>query len=210
MTLPQSHITDSGENPEIYMDLATNNQILGRIYIKCYRSVFPKGVENFVALAAGDTYREINNKMIRRTYKGSLFFGQKYGQYLMGGDIYHNTGSDAGTIYDDESIPPELGDCYISHEIRGQISLVPYRDHDTDKFMFDSTFMITLAPLPELDDGQVVIGEITRGIAVINEINRQIKPFAGRSYPKVKIHDCGVLKREFSNAITISSMPSMP
>ena len=203
-------IPDSGQNPIVYFDIAAGATSLGRIHIKLFRDVFPAGVENFVLIAAGLTYRIQTKgcgkgkfvKETQRTYTGCKFFHKVFETYVVSGDIYTNTGQTAGSIYDDRPIPAALGPEYIPHEGRGLVSLVPFTDEATGELMYDSTFMITLDcakpsnGLGELDESQIVIGYICEGIDVLDRINECLVPFAGRNYPEITISLSGVSKSE--------------
>ncbi|AKI80339.1 structural PPIase-like protein [Acanthamoeba polyphaga mimivirus] len=197
-------LPNSGKNPRVYMDIVLNNEIIGRLQIKLFRDAFPAGVENFVQLANGKTYRVNSNgtgkykynRHINRTYEGCKFHNILHNNYIVSGDIYNSNGSSAGTVYCDEPIPPVFGDYFYPHESKGLVSLVPYTDESGNRY-YDSTFMITLDDirpsnvLDELDRDQVVIGQVYGGLDVLDKINSMIKPYAGRKYPTFSIGKCG-------------------
>ena len=199
-------LPDSGKNPVIYMDISLKGEILGRILIRLFRDVFPAGVENFIKIAGGQTYKYIPKgfgnykftKEVKRTYEGCKFFHFLYNNYLVCGDIYKNDGTSAGTIYRDEPIPADFGDFYYPHQTKGMVSLIPFRDDATDKLFYDSTFMITLDDvkpnnvLKDLDDDQIVIGQVYSGLDLLDRMNQMIKPYAGRKYPTFVVEKCGV------------------
>ena len=200
-------IPDSGKNPIIWMDIFIKDEFIGRINIRLFREVFPAGVENFIRIATGQTFRtELKGKgnhtfvrQVRRTYDGSRFFNFSHNNYIVSGDIYSNTGISAGTIYNDEPIPATLfGSAYYEHAMRGLISLVPFRDSETDELFYDSTFMITLDMpkdsnvLQALNSDQIVIGQIIEGLEIIDKINILLFPFAGRKYPELIIGRAGL------------------
>jgi Peptidyl-prolyl cis-trans isomerase (rotamase) - cyclophilin family len=199
-------LPDSGQNPVVYMDISLKETSLGRIYIRLFRDIFPAGVENFVNIAAGNTYRVITKgygkyhyqKQIRRTYDGCKFYHSIHNNYLVSGDIYKNDGTNAGTIYCDQPIPPDFGDEFIPHETKGLVSLVPFTDEETGQIFYDSTFMITLDNakpfnlIKDLDSDQIVIGYIYEGLDVLDKINGFIKPFAGKKNPVFVISHAGV------------------
>lgn len=201
-------LPDSGQNPLVYIEFSANSSIIGRVYIKLYRDVFPAGVENFVSIISGSTERIEKKgcgkyshvKAIRRSYTDCNIFHHSYKNYIVSGDIYDNNGQTAGTIYDDKPIPAMFGDYYIPHDTCGLVSLVPFVDEKTGDVFYDSTFLITMDKpqsrncLSELDKDHVVIGYVYRGLDVINKLNELIKPFAGRKYPQIKISACGVKK----------------
>jgi cyclophilin family peptidyl-prolyl cis-trans isomerase len=208
MNFSQEDPPNSRQRPLIFIDISSEGKLLGRLKCQLYRNVFPLGVENFVNLIKSSTYknceqqygRTVIEDKILRTYKNCCFFDTMYNNYIMSGDIYSNTGFDAGTIYNDEPIPPDFGECFYTHNSPGLISLVPYKDDETDDIYYDSTFMITLNE-PEIgniietfDENQIVIGSIIDGMEILDKINKSLKPFAGKRYPKYYISQCGVIK----------------
>ena len=201
MNYALTDLPDSGKNPVVYMDISLKGEVIGRLYIRLFRDVFPAGVENFYNIAGGRTYRVEKkgdgryqyNKETRRTYQGSKFFHFLHDNYIISGDIYNNDGSNAGTIYCDQAIPGDFGEYFYPHEAKGLVSLVPFRDEATGQLMYDSTFMITLDDikptnvLGDLDKEQVVIGQVYSGLEVLDKINQLIKPYARRRYPNFVI-----------------------
>lgn len=203
-----SNLPNSGSMPVVYMDIMLGGDFFGRIYIRLVREAFPAGVENFVRIADGQTTRIIRKgtgkfrfrKEIKRTYEDARIFNFLFNNYIVSGDIYNNNGSNAGTIFGDQPIPADVGDFFFPHEAKGLVSLVPFRDEATGKLMYDSTFMITLADagpnnlLRELDEDQIVIGQVYDGLAVLDKINELIKPYARRRYPEFTIGRTGVYR----------------
>lgn len=202
-----SEIPNSGNRIKIWLEILLDSKSLGNIYIELQRDLFPAGVENFVHMIKGDTYRNVSLgirdykyvKQYRRSYANTSFFHAKYSNYIIGGDIYNDTGTNAGTIYNDVPIPAIVGEDYIPHDKKGLISLVSYLDEDTGKTLFDSTFMITLEDesprnnLSELDKYQVVIGYVYDGLDILDTINKWLQPIAGKRKPKIKIGDCDIV-----------------
>jgi cyclophilin family peptidyl-prolyl cis-trans isomerase len=213
MNFNLEEIPDSGPTPIVWMDIVIKEEVIGRIFIRMFREVFPAGVENFIRIAGGRTIRTEEKgqgkykfrKEIIRTYSGSKFFNFSHRNYIVAGDIYNNDGSRAGTIYDDEPIPPLLGNYFYDHSLMGLVSLVPFHDEQTGEIFYDSTFMITLdfaKPsniLNELNRDQIVIGQIYQGMEVIAKINQLLVPYAGRRYPDIYIGNCGI-HRSYADA----------
>lgn len=207
------NIPNSGKNPIVWMDILLKGEVIGRIYIRLFREIFPAGVENFVGIAEGKTVRSENKgngkyRMVRqviRSYTGCKFFNFAFGNYIVNGDIYNNDGTRAGTVYGDEPIPAVVGDQFYEHNLKGLVSLVPFHDEDSGELFYDSTFMITLDKarptnnLHHLNSSQIVIGQIYQGLEVIDRINESLTPFAGRKYPAYTIGKCGVHKSMRSN-----------
>lgn len=212
MNYSLTDLPDSGQNPMVSMEISLKGEPLGNIQIRLFRDVFPAGVENFYKIAGGKTYKVEKKgtgqykykKETRRTYEGCKFFNFLYNNYVVSGDIYHNNGTSAGTIYNDQPIPADFGEYYYPHEAKGLISLVPFRDETTGRLFYDSTFMITLDDskpsnvLKELDKDQIVIGQVTSGLDVLDKINELIKPYAGRKYPEFVISKSNVYRAHVS------------
>jgi len=212
MNYSLDNLPNAGSHPVVWMDITLNEEIIGRIFIILYRDVFPAGVENFYRIASNKTYRIENRgagkymykKETLRTFSGCKFFHMKFNNYVVSGDIYNNNGSGAGTIYYDKPIPADFGPCYHPHDDRGLVSLIPFEDAQTGQIYYDSTFMITLDhPKPsnvlsELDENQIVIGQIYNGTYVIDRMNELIIPYAGRRYPNFKIGRSDVFRNATS------------
>ncbi len=213
MNYSLTDLPDSGKNPVVYMDISLKGEKLGRLYIRLFRDSFPAGVENFVKIAGGRTYKIVKKgsghygytKQIRRTYDGCKFFHMSHNNYIVSGDIYNNNGTSAGTIYCDKPIPGEFGEFFYPHEAKGLISLVPFRDEATGRLYYDSSFMITLDDvkpsnvLADLDTDQIVIGHVYSGIDILDKMNEMIKPFAGRKYPNFVISKSDVHRASNGN-----------
>jgi len=191
----------SGDFPGVTITLSLNDQLLEPMNIILDRAAFPIGVENFYLIAQGTTVRQkeitlptrsyIKNRV--RSYDRTLFFDKKRDNYIIGGDIYRNDGTSAGSIYYDQPFEYENPGFYYSHNKKGLLSLVPYLDPDTNKLMYDSTFAFTLAgPGPtndilSLDQTQIVIGKVQSGIETIDIINSALEPNLCRRSPIIRI-----------------------
>lgn len=220
MNYTLSNLPNSGQNPTVFMDIMLNEVCLGKLSIKLFRDVFPAGVENFIGMISSQTYKIENKsagkhtcqKQTKRTFEGCKFFKMLHNNYLMSGDIYSNTGLNAGTIYNDQPIPALFGDYYYPHDVKGLISLVPYLDETTGEILFDSTFMITLDnvkpnnTLNDLNDNQIVIGQVYSGLDVLDKMNILIKPFAGRKYPIFTIGKTGSHKKMIKRKSIINNI----
>jgi len=209
MNYALTDLPDSGSNPIVYMDIGLKGNLIGRIQIRLFRDVFPAGVENFVKIANGQTYKVIKKgngqfiytKDVRRTYDNCKFYHFLHNNYIISGDIYNNDGTNAGTIYCDQPIPAIFGEFYYPHEIKGSVSLIPFKDEITGKIFYDSTFMIMLDDvkptniLKDLDTDQIVIGQVSSGMDILDKMNLMIKPYAGRKYPDFTIIKSGTFNK---------------
>lgn len=199
---------NSGLLPRVKMEIMVGERHLGYLYIELDREAFPLGVENFVNLCRGNTYRVEDvgyrpftaKRVTQRTYESSKFYERKFGNYIRGGDFDKNNGKGSATIYDDDPIPPPLNEWCYPHDRKGLISLVPFFDIDTESYYYDNNFLITLEePNPDngisqLDEDHIVIGCVYSGEELLDDINRNIQPFHGRRYPDYRIGKCEVIK----------------
>lgn len=202
-------LPNSGKYPVVYFDISLKEENMGKLVIKLFRDIFPAGVENFVRISSGKTYRIEKKgvgaynyyKEVKRTYSDCSFYKHIYNSYIVSGDIYNNNGTSAGTIYNDEPIPPCFGDYYYQHDRKGLISLVPYYDEEKNIYFYDSTFLITLDDvkpwnlLSSLDENHVVIGEVYQGLDLIDKMNQLLIPYSGRRYPIFDIAKSDVYKQ---------------
>lgn len=196
----------NSNKPIVYLDFYKDDIYIGRIYVELFPDSFPDGVENFIRLIEGSTFREKQNgygefkyiTSLQRTYAGCKVIRQMYDNYIVLGDIYENNGSSAGTIFNDNPIEPNFGDYFYPHETKGLISLVPFIDTATNKKYYDSIFMITLNDIQpnnvmkNLDIDQIVIGSVSRGIEVVDKINKLLKPIADKKRTNIYIKKCGL------------------
>ena len=145
----------------------------------------------------------------QRTYKNSMFFYAKYENYILGGDIYDNTGDNAGTIYNDLPMTINLEQIpyYYPFNYRGLVVLLPFYDENGVP-NYDSTFLITLSDNSEIDPNAIVIGEIYEGLDIVDKINKYLKPVAAKNYPTFKILDCGILFERNRNSYIVEYLKS--
>ena len=210
-----NNIPNTGDNPEIYMEIGISGRSIGKIKINLFRDAFPAGVENFIKIITGET-KQISQEGIldyvyttqqKRTYQDNIFYFGEYNNYIMSGDIYNNNGTNAGTIYYD--MPFTLTDppFYYYGNYPGLLVLIPFYT-DTEIPYYDSTFAITLSSDNNLDSNAIVIGELTEGLNVLDKINNFLKPVASRKYPIFNIIDCGIVRQNSKNKYIIEYIKS--
>lgn len=208
MNFQLSDMPNSGINPIVHMDIMLQGKVFGTLSIKLFRDSFPAGVENFFNIANASTYHIEEKgfgdykyqKQMLRTYEDCKFFKLQHNNYIISGDIYANTGRQAGTIYYDEPIPSLVGEYYYPFDTKGLVALVPFKNTENDLLFYDSTFMIALDnmkpgnQLEKLTKDHIVIGYVYNGIDLLDNINILIKPYAGRKYPLFTIGKCKTVR----------------
>ncbi|CAH1159641.1 unnamed protein product [Phaedon cochleariae] len=173
----------SSNNPYVFFDLKYGVMKAGRVIIQLYADVVPKAAENFRALCTGE--KGIGRRGKPLHYKGTKFHKVIPLCMVQGGDIENNDGTGGESIYgptfEDESLT-------IKHEEEGMVGMMNAGPNTNQ-----SQFYITTQPCSHLDDTNVVVGKIVKGLKIIVEMsdyNREdSKP------PELLIiENCGELK----------------
>eukprot|EP00347_Sterkiella_histriomuscorum_P008819 403343625 len=165
------------KNPWIYLQLARDNEDIGRITFELYANRAPKTVENFRSICCGD-----NEK--RYTYKKSVFH-RIIGNFMaQGGDFENGDGTGGKSIYGskfrDENIQTR-------HFKRGCLAMA-----NTGPNSNNSQFYITFCPTDWLDGYHVVFGEMIEGeqTLMLLELSGSKK---GDPTSEITITDCGMI-----------------
>ena len=121
----------------------------------------PFTAENFRALCTGE--KGFGARGMPLHYKGTFFHAvSRQWRTLYGGDIIAGDGSGGesiyGSVFDDE-------DFSLTHNRPGILSMVSTYPNTNN-----SQLSITMAPAPWLDGQQVVFGEVTDGMDVLERI----------------------------------------
>lgn len=201
-----NHLPFSGDYVCVEMTLQANQSEIGTIRIRLTRSAFPAGVENFVHLIKGSScYANARKKVFTseiihraKSYQNCSFHLVVGSHYMTSGDIYKHDGSASATIYNDEPFPgPATFERELDHMRKGSVSLFPFVYNDI--YYYDSTFMITLDDakptngLANLDQMNIVIGQVYEGLEVLDKINEIYRPQAGVRRPRLYISSCRVI-----------------
>jgi len=167
---PSADVTET-----VFFDLSADGKPLGRVEMGLYGDVVPKTVANFKALCTGSE---------GFGYEGSMFHRIIPGFMCQGGDFTNFNGTGGKSIYgrtfDDENFD-------IKHAGAGTLSMANAGPNTNG-----SQFFICTADTPWLDGKHTVFGKITKGLNIIENVEK-LGSQSGRPSTDVTIASCGAL-----------------
>jgi peptidyl-prolyl cis-trans isomerase A (cyclophilin A) len=144
--------------------LATIETSLGTIKVRLFADQAPKTVDNFVGLAEGTKpWKDPRNgQTVRRPfYEGLLLHRVVPGFAIQMGDPKGDGRGGPGYSFEDELSPS------LKHDRPGILTMANNGAHTNG-----SQFLITLRPLPWLDQRHAVFGEVVSGMEVVEAISK--------------------------------------
>mmetsp|Transcript_46223 Transcript_46223/g.76995 ORF Transcript_46223/g.76995 Transcript_46223/m.76995 type:complete len:304 (-) Transcript_46223:350-1261(-) len=164
LSAPASIAAEERVTNTVYFDVQVGDEPeVGRIVIGLFGDRAPNIVQGFYRLATAQT---------GAGYKGSVFHRVVKGRYIEGGHIRQLT-----TDVQTKGRPPPFSEdeeflssksFELKHDRPGILTTgTSYNDIDSSGF----EFVITVAPLPELDGSNIVFGKVLKGQDLITSIS---------------------------------------
>ncbi|NWS60446.1 PPIL6 protein, partial [Chunga burmeisteri] len=167
----------------VYLEIAIEEQPVGRLLFELFSDACPRTCENFRALCAGGARSPRDGREL--TYKNSLFHRLVKSGWIQGGDIITGKGDGGESIYgptfEDESFS-------IHHKGRGVLGMANKGRHSNG-----SQFYITLQPAPYLDNKYVAFGQLIEGTEVLQRLE-VVPTYNERPTVACKIINCGTFE----------------
>eukprot|EP00920_Eleutheroschizon_duboscqi_P012628 GHVT01029950.1.p1 GENE.GHVT01029950.1~~GHVT01029950.1.p1 ORF type:complete len:330 (+),score=9.94 GHVT01029950.1:104-1093(+) len=163
----------------VFMDIAVGNKYVGRILIGLYSDETPLASENFIQLCEG---YKVGEKWLG--YRNTLFHKILAGNSMIAGDVLTGKGTHTLSIYG-RKFPDENFNMRFVQE--GDVAMVNSgHPHNNG-----SQFLITLRRHRILDEQNVVIGTVLRGMRIVRMIEDQ-GTRSGTPIQPVRIINCGL------------------
>ncbi|XP_024161433.1 peptidyl-prolyl cis-trans isomerase CYP63 isoform X2 [Rosa chinensis] len=168
-------------NPSVFLDVSIDGAPTERIVIELFADVVPKTAENFRALCTGEKgIGKSTGKPLH--YKGTQFHRIIKGFMAQGGDFSKGNGTGGESIYGGKFADENFK---LKHDRPGLLSMANGGPNTNG-----SQFFIIFNPTPHLNGKHVVFGKVTKGIDVVQKIEKAGTD-QGNPSQLVKIVDCG-------------------
>ena len=169
---------DSNVGARVFLDISIGGSFSGKIEIDLYKDT-PKTTENFRALCTGENKGWTGNTL---HYKNSVFHRIIPGFMAQGGDFTNGNGTGGESIYG-EKFKDE--NWIHKHEGPGMLSMANSGPHTNG-----SQFFLCYDKFPHLDGKHVVFGKISKGMEVLEEMEKY-GGNSGSTSEIIKISECG-------------------
>ncbi|KFW68754.1 Peptidyl-prolyl cis-trans isomerase-like 6, partial [Pygoscelis adeliae] len=168
----------------VYLEIAIEEQPIGRLLFELFSDACPRTCENFRALCAGGVTSPRDGREL--TYKNSLFHRLVKNGWIQGGDIITGKGDGGESIYG----PTFEENKYLRYLKRGRgvLGMANKGRHSNG-----SQFYITLQPAPYLDKKYVAFGQLIEGTEVLQRLEA-VPTYNERPTVDCKIINCGTFE----------------
>jgi peptidylprolyl isomerase len=180
---PQPSDCDQKATSTVFFEIAIDGKKEGRIEMELWGKTVPKTTENFRALATGEKGKGKAGKDLH--FKGSVVHRVIPEFMMQGGDFTRGNGTGGESIYG-EKFADENFKC--KHVERGLLSMA-----NAGKDTNGSQFFITFQATPWLDGRHVVFGKVTKGLDVIEKIEK-LGSQTGKTSKTITIDNSGEVK----------------
>ncbi|XP_071597295.1 probable inactive peptidyl-prolyl cis-trans isomerase-like 6 isoform X1 [Heliangelus exortis] len=173
----------SSQHVFVYLEIAIEEQPIGRLLFELFSDMCPRTCENFRALCCGEAKSLLDGREL--TYKDSLFHRIVKNGWIQGGDIITGKGDKGESIY---GLTFEDENFSIHHKGRGVLGMANKGRHSNG-----SQFYITLQPSPYLDKKYVAFGQLIEGTDVLQRLEA-VPTDNERPTVPCKIINCGTFE----------------
>ncbi|KAM0789907.1 hypothetical protein ACM66B_006748 [Microbotryomycetes sp. NB124-2] len=185
-------------NPRVFMDIAVEGTLLGRVIFELFADRVPLTADNFRQLCTGSA--GVNSTGEPLWYKGSTFHRVIAGFMVQGGDFTLRNGKGGESIY---------GGTFADEDLKREIDsegllCMANRGKDTN----GSQFFISLRPCPHLKGKHVVFGRVVKGFEIVETISKMSVDDKDRPLQLISISHCGELERRAPAKRAPSPSPS--
>ncbi|KFP20875.1 Peptidyl-prolyl cis-trans isomerase-like 6, partial [Egretta garzetta] len=170
----------------VYLDIAIEEQPIGRLLFELFSDACPRTCENFRALCAGGAKSPCDGREL--TYKNSLFHRLVENGWIQGGDIITGKGDGGESIYGPTFEGSNYESFSVRHKGRGVLGMANKGRHSNS-----SQFYITLQPAPYLDKKYVAFGQLIEGTEVLQRLEA-VPTCNERPTVACKIIHCGTFE----------------
>ncbi|CAN0090654.1 unnamed protein product [Lampetra fluviatilis] len=168
----------SETNPTVFLDVAADEEPLGRISIELFTNVVPRTAENFRALCTHEHGFGYRNSTIHRVIPGFV---------CQGGDFTNHNGTGGRSIYEK---PFEDESFRILHSRAGILSMA-----NSGRNTNTSQFFVTLRATPHLDHKHVAFGAVRSGMSIVRAME-ELGSESGNTTKKIVVTDSGEVARD--------------
>ncbi|NXI45918.1 PPIL6 protein, partial [Galbula dea] len=176
-------LREGGKHVFVYLEIAIEEQPIGRLLFELFSDVCPRTCENFRALCSGGAKSPRDGREL--TYKHCLFHRLVRNEWIQGGDIITGKGGGGESIYG----PTFEDECFsVRHKGRGVLGMANKGPHSNA-----SQFYITLQPTPYLDKKYVAFGQVIEGTEVLQRLET-VPTHNERPTVACRIINCGTFE----------------